>query len=319
MNSLKNWIPYQLTYQENDWQLLWMDLQDRHIEEPFFDETIQLCRIRMRERSGHIPTSSLDFLIEGAKHIDAISPSAFIFHVSRCGSTLLSQALATDQANIVLAEAPLIDEILRMKEQDSEVKEEQQEVWFKSAMKLMGQKRKVQYKQLFVKLDSWHIHFYPTLRKWYPNTPFFFLSREPNAIIASHQQRRGIHSIPGMVNAAILNIAIEEKYYQDFNLFTAEVLANYYKSLQDILLINHLKNTFFDYGWGVDLMLPQFFKALVVESPPDEKMVSRLNYHSKNPGEKYYGDHKLKLAFYPKANTAYENFSNHLVRYEATL
>lgn len=314
MSALNNWIPYQLSYSENDWKLFWLDLQEKHIEEPFFDETIQLCRIRMKERSGYLPTSNLDFLVEAAKKINSIPPDAFIFHVSRCGSTLLSQALATAETNIVFAEAPLIDEILRMKEQDPTVKEEQQKLWFKSAITLMGQKRKAEYNRLFIKLDSWHIHFYPLLRKWYPNTPFFFLLREPNAIIASHHQRRGIHAVPGMVNSTILKVDMQEKHYQDFNLFTAEVLANYYKTLQDIISLRHAKNTFYDYGWGVDSLLLQFFKVTQLDDSLNEKMIGRLSYHSKNPGEKFNGDHKPMLGSYGDANIAYENLSKKLIR-----
>ncbi len=314
MSTLLNWIPYQLIYKENGWQLLWMDLQDKHIEEPFFDETIQLCRMRMKERSGYLPTSSLDFLVEAAKQIDSIPPDAFIFHVSRCGSTLLSQALATVDINIVFPEARLIDEILRAKEQDPTVTEEQQERWFKSAIAIMGQKRKPADKQLFVKLDSWHIHFYFLLRKWYPNTPFFFLSREPNAVIASHHQRRGIHAVPGMVNSSILKVEVQEKHYQDFNLFTAEVLANYYKTLADIMSVNHPENTFFDYSWGVELLLSHFFKVVQLDKSAYEKMAERLKYHSKSPGEKFSGDNKLTLANYSNATVAYENFSKQLIK-----
>lgn len=314
MSTLINWIPYKLTYQNNAWQLLWLDLQERHIEEPFFDETIQLCRMRMRERSVYVPASSLDFLVEAAKQVDSIPPDAFIFHVSRCGSTLLSQALATAETNIVYPEAPLLDEILRMQEQDSAITAEQQELWFKSAIALMGQKRKPGYEQLFIKLDSWHIHFYSLLRKWYPDTPFFFLSREPNAVIASHHKRRGIHAVPGMVHSAILKVNLQEKHNQDFNLFTAEVLANYYKALAEIISGNHPKNTFFDYGWGMDQLLKQFFKALTVADAVDEKMLTRLNFHSKSPGEKFNGDHQIKLADYPVANIAYDNFLSELIK-----
>lgn len=313
MSALINWIPYQLRYQDNDWQLLWLDLQERHIEEPFFDETIQLCRARMIERSRFWPASNLDFLVEAAKDIDSIAPDAFIFHVSRCGSTLLSQALATAETNIVYPEAPLIDEILRMREQDVSVKEDQQERWFKSAMALMGQKRKTSYKQLFVKLDSWHIHFYPLLRKWYPTTPFFFLSREPHAVIGSHHQRRGIHVVPGMVNSAVLKVDIQEKHNQDFNLYTAEVLANYYEALADIISHNHVKNSFFDYSWGMDLLLPHFFKATDLCDSNNEKMLSRLNFHSKNPGEKFKGDQLSVVKSYPVAQVSYEKFSKALL------
>ncbi len=313
MSTLVNWIPYKLSYQDNDWQLLWLDLQEKHIEEPFFDETIRFCRLRMKERSEYVPASSLDFLIEAAKDINSIAPGAFIFHVSRCGSTLLSQALATAETNIVYPEAPLIDEILRMQEQDAAITAAQQELWFKSAITLMGQKRKAGYEQLFIKLDSWHIHFYPLLRQWYPNTPFFFLSREPNAIIASHHHRRGMQAVPGMINSEILKIDIQERHNQDFNLFTAEVIAGYYRALQEIISVSDPNNTFFDYGWGVKSLLICFFKSVMQEDSVDDKMLKRLSLHNKNPEEKFKGDDKPELKNYVVAEEAYKSLLRHLI------
>ena len=51
MEKLHNWIPYKLENQNDTWQVRWMDLAERHIAEPFFDETIMICLSRMRERS----------------------------------------------------------------------------------------------------------------------------------------------------------------------------------------------------------------------------------------------------------------------------
>jgi hypothetical protein len=146
------------------------------------------------------------------------------------------------------------------------------------------------------------------LRKWFPDTPFFFLSREPAAVIVSHHQRRGIHSIPGMVHSSVLKVDVAAKHNEDFNLFTAEVLANYYAALADIILLNHQKNSFYDYSWGTGLLLHQFFKAANLSGSVDEKMFDRLNFHSKSPGEKFKGDKKLVLPGYPIAHTAYEHF-----------
>src|SRR5438874_313448 len=42
-----------------------------------------------------------------------LRPSGLIFHMSRCGSTLVSQMLAALPANIVVSEAPPIDAIVQ--------------------------------------------------------------------------------------------------------------------------------------------------------------------------------------------------------------
>ena len=42
-----------------------------------------------------------------------LAPSLFLFHVSRCGSTLISQMLAALPQNVVISEAGPMDAILR--------------------------------------------------------------------------------------------------------------------------------------------------------------------------------------------------------------
>ena len=312
MDSLHNWIPFKLENQTGAWQLHWMDLGEMHITAPFFDETIGICSVKMRERSPYKSVSNIDFLLAASTQINTIAPTAFIFHVSRCGSTLLSQALSTDSRNIVFAEAPLLDEILRASVHDDNLTEEEIEKWFKAALNVMGQKRKPAYQQLFVKLDSWHIHFYPLLRKWFPDTPFYFLTRKPDAIIASHHKRRGLHSIPGLIEADLLKVKLGDEHYRDFNFFTAQVLEGYYKALYDLVVANYLLDHFYDYSWGMKNLFTHFFASIGKELVNENEMQQRLNNHSKYPDQPFSGDAKVKLPNYEEANSAYENLITQL-------
>lgn len=312
MEILHNWIPYKLEKQDGLWQLRWMDLGDRHIAEPFFDETIGICLSKMSERSKYRSMSDTGFLLESSTKIEAVTPTAFIFHVSRCGSTLLSQALSTDHDNIVYAEAPLLDEILRAPLQDENLKESETEKWFKAALKIMGQKRKHGYEQLIVKLDSWHIHFYPLLRNWFPDTPFYFLTREPDAVIVSHHKRRGIHAIPGLIEADLLKVKLREEHYSDFNFFTAEVLTAYYRELYSLVLENNPLNHFYDYSWGMENLLTHFFASIGKENAKENEMKKRLSFHSKYPDQPFNEETKTDLPEYPEVNSAYWHLINTL-------
>jgi hypothetical protein len=305
MKSLLNWIPYQLEKRENDWRLDWMDLKDHHIQEPFFDETISLCLIKMRERSNFKHLSDTGFLLEATLKVDHIAPTAFIFHISRCGSTLLSQALSTDSLNIVYAEAPLLDQILRAPFQDKYLSGDDIEKWFRAALKIMGQQRKRNYQQLYIKLDSWHIHFYPLLRKWFPSTPFYFLSREPNAVIASHQKRRGLHSIPGIIQEKLIKVRLNTNHYEDFNLFTSEVLTEYYLAMKGIAMRKNPLDYFFDYSWGMPDLMTHFFSSIDIVSDKENEMKRRFSYHSKYPDQLFTENQITGWVDYPKANIAY--------------
>ncbi|HEY8918633.1 MAG TPA: hypothetical protein VIM87_19450 [Chitinophaga sp.] len=281
-----NWIPFQLSYiNSNEWTVKWLDLGNERMIKPFFDETIQVCRIKQRQRSRLESLSNADFLAEACKDLASLEPTAFIFHVSRCGSTLLSQAFSAPEENIVVAEAPLLDEILRADEKQPGLGTATRETWFRAALKLMGQQRNYKESSYIIKLDSWHIHFYHLLREWFPQTPFFFLYRKPDEVIASHDKRRGIHSVPGMVNPALLKTAEPAHFGGDFNRYTAQVLEQYYIKLQQIFRLDHAQNCFFDFAQGGKEMVAAFSAFTGIPVKDADQVHERLKYHSKSAQE----------------------------------
>ncbi|TKC60053.1 hypothetical protein FBD94_14120 [Pedobacter hiemivivus] len=312
-HPLKNWIPYQFLYDELEgWKVTWMDLQDSKIVEPFFDETIMKCRSRRAQKTMLKSFSSPDFMKEVAENIPHLKPNAFIFHVSRCGSTLVTQAFCEMDENIVIAEAPLLDEILRASEKDDNLPTEKKEAWFKAALNLMGQHRNSKETGYIIKLDSWHIHFYELLRSWFPDTPFFFLSRRPDEVLASHEKRRGIHAVPGMVNKDLLKIDASKEYGGDFNSYTADVLEHFFLQMQYIQRLGHPKNAFTDYGDGVFKMLTEFsaFAGISIHNP--ERIYNRLNYHSKAGQELFKKDKTAEIRhYYHHCMEAYIQFKNY--------
>lgn len=290
-HPLTNWIPYSLTYDpEGQWVLSWIDLQNRSITEPFFDQTIQISKWRNRERSVLSSLSDPDFLIAAAQGIPHLNPTAFIFHVSRCGSTLLTQAFCEDEENIVISEAPLLDEILRANEKDPNMIPEQQEKWFKAALNMMGQQRNFKESSYTIKLDSWHLHFYTQLRNWFPVTPFIFIFRKPEQVLASQEKRRGIHSVPGIINKALLGIDLTKAYFGDFNRYTADVIEQYYLRIINAHQEGHPLNFFADYGDGMRQMIFLYSNITGIMIKDEAKLKTRLTFHSKSPNEPFKED-----------------------------
>ncbi|GGE38633.1 hypothetical protein EV200_10724 [Pedobacter psychrotolerans] len=314
MKGLSDWIPYKINLLDNQWQVEWLDLGNHHIAEPFFDETIAIRRARMHERSVFRSVSDLNFMLEASENIEAVPLKGLIFHVSRCGSTLLSQVLSTAEENIVYAEAPLIDQILRAHENDISFDTEKVKLYLKSAVKLLGQKRNTEYQNMFIKLDSWHIHHYSILRACYPDIPFFFISREPAAVIASHQRRPGIHMVPGLVDANLLNVPYRDEFNAHSGLYTAEVLREFYIKLSAIWQEKHELNYFFDYGSGVEKMVDHFFKSINLPLPMNTRITERLTRHSKYPDQLFQPEKPVDKVSYPEVEKAYATFMNHFSR-----
>jgi len=308
LSPLANWIPFRLEKNPEGWLLKWLHLGGKRITEPFFDETINYCR-SIQKRVSRFESCSGPALLEAATdHVTALQPGAFVFHVSRCGSTLLSQAFAESESCISIAEAPLLDEILRCTEHDPSIDNAQREDWFKAALSWMGQMRTGKESTYIVKLDSWHIHFYEVLRAWFPEVPFFFLTRRPGEILASHAKIRGIHMIPGMVNPLLLKMGVLPEFRGDFTAFGSDVLKHYYQELQAISALGCRFNRFFDYSKGAREMLESFAEFTGIEL--EEKMYERLKFHSKSVGLDFETEPEQPDLSSKACQGAYQQFIN---------
>lgn len=313
---IANWIPYRLHYSaQGNWLAKWLDLGNQRMVHPFFDETISVCRCRQKERSSLESLSTGDFLPAACNELVSLAPTAFIFHVSRCGSTLLSQAFSAPDENIVIAEAPLLDDILRAEEKDPEISVTTQEAWFRSAVTLMGQQRNFKENSYIIKLDSWHIHFYERLREWFPQTPFFFLYRKPDEVIASHEKKRGIHAVPGMISNTLLKTDGPAHYQGDLNRYTARVLEQYYLAMQHIRLLGHPNNSFYDYADGVREMVETFSAFTNIPVKDSARVNERLVRHSKSPQELFRPELHIndERYFFADCHSAYEQLRSLLL------
>lgn len=308
VSPLANWIPYRLEYIDQDWLVHWLYLGDKRMDDPFFDETIRYCRAMQRRVSRFESSSGTALLL--AKQLKSLQPQAFVFHVSRCGSTLLSQAFVQSETCISISEAPLLDEILRSTEHDPNISNAQREEWFKAALSWMGQLRTGRESSYIIKLDSWHIHFYGLLREWFPEIPFFFLTRRPAEVLASHAKMKGIHMVPGLVNPSLLKMEgwDGQAVRWDFNLFAADVLMHYYNELSRILKFDSKFNRFFDYSRGAREMLESFSEFTGIEL--ETKMYDRLKFYSKNNGVPFDTEPKVEDFSTEACKEAYEEFIN---------
>src|SRR5690606_2463946 len=104
------WFPYYISANKGLVQMVKSDIDS--ISLPFFDVAAQ----ELIERVA--PSSLKDLSIESfISHVKEsnLTPSGFIFHVSRCGSTLVSNALRSS-GNSVLSEAqPLSVALMALK------------------------------------------------------------------------------------------------------------------------------------------------------------------------------------------------------------
>jgi hypothetical protein len=232
-SPVTGWIPIKLNPEDDNLLCRWLYVGDKNFTEPFFDETISACR--SLPQNGHLKRSmsSTAVLADWAKEMDVIEPTAFIFHISRCGSTLISQMLGMQPSNIVLAEVPFFDDLLRYGKMHNCMPEILPQL--KAALGLYGAKRNEDHQQLFIKTDSWHIHFYKELRALYPTVPFFLLYRKPDEVIRSQQKKRGMQAIPNLLEAAIFGFDTHKISAMPLDEYMGMVIESYLTAFLEIL------------------------------------------------------------------------------------
>jgi hypothetical protein len=283
---LKDWIPYRLDLRDSDSILSqWRYIADKTFTEPFFQDSTAKCTIYEENRKMYKPTTQLNGLIDFADKVPTIEPTAFIFHVSRCGSTLLSQLLSLDPQNIVISEAPILDEVMReISFSKFVVPEEEINQVIKAVIKLLGKKRSGDEKHLFVKLDSWHIFYYDKLRTLYPETPFIFSYRRPDEVIRSQLKSPGMHAAAGVIQPALFGFELNDVLLLQREVYISKVLEKYFEIYLKIIG-NDEKSIFVNYAEGI---LPIFdkivsFLNLDIEETIKAKMIERTQFHSKSP------------------------------------
>ncbi len=231
-NNINGWVPVKL-YAEENLQCRWLYVGNKNFTEPFFDDTIAARRVLPENGFLNKRMSGIDELADLVKEVDAIQPTAFIFHISRCGSTLISQMLGMQSSNIVLSEVPFFDELLRYGKKHDRMPGILPQL--KAAIELYGAKRSEDHQHLFIKTDSWHIHFYKELRILYPTVPFFLLYRKPHEVLRSQQKKRGMHALPNFLEPAIFGFDEDKVSAMQFDEYTGMVIENYLDAFLEIL------------------------------------------------------------------------------------
>ena len=176
----------------------WGYLGARRFTDPFFTQTINLCVQHPADLLFRHQTP-LDQLRDIAGSQPELRPTGFIFHMSRCGSTLISQMLAAAPQNIVLSEAGAIDDLLRAHLRHPGITEAQRERWLQWLVAVLARRRHPMEKHMFIKFDCWHVMFLPLIQRAFPDVPWIFVYREPIEVMASAQKHLGGQMIPGVL------------------------------------------------------------------------------------------------------------------------
>ncbi len=221
VNHLKGWLPVDAVVEGGRPGLRWMEMPDVSLSEPFFQQTVDRVKAENGNR-GEVFTE-FDALLQLEKEFDSIPPTGFIFHSSRCGSTVVANACGALENSIVLSEANVIDKLIARFITDVDGKEPSQEkgtslekgtsqedgraekgtsqeeglaparvkeslysVFLRAAVHALGQRRTGTEQHLFIKFACSSFDQIDRITRIWPRVPWIFLYRDPVETIVSN-------------------------------------------------------------------------------------------------------------------------------------
>lgn len=201
----RHWLPIQVAALDNRLHVDWAHFGARALTEPFFEDSIRRALSRPFNWMFRYRMTLGDFM-DHAAAAQSLAPSGFIFHMSRCGSTLVSQMLAALPRTIAISEAAPIDAVVQLSRAWPDLADERHVEHLVAMLAAFGRKRSGAERHSFVKLDSWHTLALPLFRRAFPSVPWVFLYREPVEVLVSQMRQRGTQMVAEIVPPSLYGI-----------------------------------------------------------------------------------------------------------------
>src|SRR3954468_18078603 len=184
--DLIGWLPVDAVVVEGRPGLWWMEMSGVSLAEPFFQQTVE--RVKKENRAERF--TEFDVLLQLEKQIESVEPTGFIFHSSRCGSTLVANACRAVSNSIVLSEANAIDKLIArfFTDADNTVKESLYSVFLRGVVHALAQRRTGNERHLLIKFACCSFAQLQRIKRIWPNVPWLFLYRDPVETIVSNMK-----------------------------------------------------------------------------------------------------------------------------------
>jgi hypothetical protein len=291
--NFDRWTPIRLYGRDGRVFVDWCYLGEKRFTESFHDATIDLL---LREPFNALfrQQTPIEFLGELAERRPGLAPRGFIFHVSRCGSTLVSQMLAALEKNIVVSEPAAPDKILRPDRSFPFLADEQKIIWLRWMLSALARRRFPAEENFFVKFDCWSAFDLALIERAFPGVPWVFIYRRPVEVIVSHLRQPGAQMIPGAIESIFPGLGLEEILRFSHEERFARTVAAFFRA--GLAHAASPRGRFIDYD-----RLPAAVTGEIVDhfglsfsAEELEKMEAATKFHAKNPRLEFAPDTEKK-------------------------
>jgi len=237
--DLKGWMPVDAVVVDGRPGLAWLEIDGVDFVEPFFQQTVDRFRANHPELEERF--TEFHTLVQLEKTFDSVAPTGFIFHSSRCGSTMLANACRAITGAVVVSEPPAVDKLIARLITDVDdhgTKEKLYSVFVRAVVKALGQRGSGNERHLFIKFACCSMSQLERIQRIWPNVPWVFLYRDPVETMVSNvenlpawlldEDRRVLASITDTSIDAIAEMTVAELCARAIGSFyaTANRVAN---------------------------------------------------------------------------------------------
>ncbi len=180
LDDFTGWFPVDVRWQETPPTVEWRYLGNTPFEEPFFVQT--LARVSASDPGRTPLRTPIDVLEKLGEDLGGDPPTGFIFHMSRCGSTLVTRLLSSCGQNLVLSEPDAINKLLGA---PVTFPKELRSRWLRGLIRALDQRQPRFQKSFITKFSSWNVLESRFIRSTFPEVPCCFLFRDPVEVMVS--------------------------------------------------------------------------------------------------------------------------------------
>jgi hypothetical protein len=182
----KGWLPLSFALDRHPYRIRWAEFGSMPLEQPFYDWSV----VQLRGAHGKREEWETDLrtLLEMAQLFPSTRPAGVIAHVSRCGSTWISNCLKTAENVTVVSEAPPVNQVLdpAFAPQEAQYPEAVRQQMLSSLVTTFSRYRGGEPTHVVLKLAFYGLFAISRLRSYWPDLPILILIRNPVEVIASN-------------------------------------------------------------------------------------------------------------------------------------
>jgi hypothetical protein len=203
--ALGSFMPVDLRVDDGELSIDLLEFGREAFREPFYKQTIE--RHAARRTPPRVVRLPLGALRRHFAEEPRPAPAGFVFHLSRCGSTLVANVLAASARHRVIKEPHPLNELLIR--EPTALPPDARRGCMRALMSAWSWPSDAAHEKLFVKTSSWNVLDLGLFQELYPDTPWIFLYRDPVEVMVSnmrdpHQQWAWNERVVGLSRAEMV-------------------------------------------------------------------------------------------------------------------